>query len=65
MNKNLVHQFGDQTKVILRCTVNQPSRTVYTVNYGHIKKSLKQEMANRKPETTILENNPSIVYRNF
>jgi len=22
-----VHQAGDQTKVILRCTVNQPSRT--------------------------------------
>jgi len=21
-----VHQVGDQTKVILRCTVNQPSR---------------------------------------
>jgi hypothetical protein len=26
INKNLVHQFGDQTKVIPRCTVNQPSR---------------------------------------
>ena len=26
INKNLVHQVGDQTKVILRCTVNQPSR---------------------------------------
>jgi hypothetical protein len=26
MNKNLVHQFGDQTKVLLRCMVNQPSR---------------------------------------
>jgi hypothetical protein len=26
INKNLVHQVGDQTKVILRCTVNQESR---------------------------------------
>jgi hypothetical protein len=26
INKNLVHQVGDQTKVILRSTVNQPSR---------------------------------------
>jgi len=26
INKNLVHQVGDQTKVILRFTVNQPSR---------------------------------------
>jgi len=26
INKNLVHQAGDQTKVILRCTVNQSSR---------------------------------------
>ena len=26
INKNLVHQVGDQTNVILRCTVNQPSR---------------------------------------
>jgi len=26
INKNLVHQVGDQTKGILRCTVNQPSR---------------------------------------
>jgi hypothetical protein len=26
INKNLVHQGGDQTKIILRCTVNQPSR---------------------------------------
>jgi len=27
INKNLVHQVGDQTKVILRCcTVNQSSR---------------------------------------
>jgi hypothetical protein len=26
INKNLVHQVGDQTKVMLRCTVNQPSR---------------------------------------
>jgi uncharacterized Fe-S cluster-containing radical SAM superfamily protein len=25
INKNLVHQVGDQTKVILRCTVKQPS----------------------------------------
>ena len=24
--RNLVHQVGDQTKVILRCTVNQPSK---------------------------------------
>jgi len=28
INKNLVHQVGDQTKVIIRCTVNQPSRVV-------------------------------------
>ena len=28
INKNLVHQVGDQTKVILRCTVNQPSRYI-------------------------------------
>ena len=27
INKNLVHQVGDQTKVIPRCTVNQPSRS--------------------------------------
>jgi len=26
INKNFVHQVGDQTKVILRCTVNQSSR---------------------------------------
>jgi len=26
-NKNLVHQVGDQTKVILRCTVNHPSKS--------------------------------------
>jgi len=26
INKNLVHQVGDQPKVILRGTVNQPSR---------------------------------------
>jgi hypothetical protein len=26
INKNLVYQVGEQTKVILRCTVNQPSR---------------------------------------
>ena len=26
INKSLVHQVGDQTKVILRCTVNQSSR---------------------------------------
>jgi len=26
INKNLLDQVGDQTKVILRCTVNQPSR---------------------------------------
>ena len=26
INKNLVHQVGDQTKVIVRCTFNQPSR---------------------------------------
>jgi len=26
INKNLVHQVGDQTKVILRYTANQPSR---------------------------------------
>jgi len=26
IKKNLVHQVGDHTKVILRCTVNQPSR---------------------------------------
>jgi len=31
INKNLVHQVGDQTKVILRCTVNQPSRMWYTL----------------------------------
>ena len=39
MNKNFVHQVGDQTKVILRCTVNQPSRlrkTVGSVNIDHI-----------------------------
>ena len=29
INKNLVHQVGDQTKVILRCTVNQPSRVIH------------------------------------
>jgi len=35
INKNLVLQVGDQTKVILRCTVNQPSRfavIVFTPN---------------------------------
>jgi hypothetical protein len=26
INKNIVHQVGDQTKVILRFTVNQPSK---------------------------------------
>jgi hypothetical protein len=26
INKNLMHQVGDQTQVILRSTVNQPSR---------------------------------------
>jgi len=27
MNKNFVHQFGNQPRFILRCTVNQSSRT--------------------------------------
>ena len=27
-HKNLVHQVGDQARVILRCTVNQPSRSI-------------------------------------
>jgi len=32
-NKNLVHQVGDQTKVILWCTVNQPPRLGMYVVY--------------------------------
>jgi len=32
INKNLVHQVADQTKVILRCTVNQPSRLLFNSN---------------------------------
>jgi hypothetical protein len=27
-----MHQVGDQTKVILRCTVNQPSRSIIQSN---------------------------------
>jgi hypothetical protein len=32
INKNFVHQVGDQTKVILRYTVNQPSRLTTVVS---------------------------------
>jgi hypothetical protein len=36
INKNLVHQVGDQTKVTLRCTVNQLSRyKELFVTHGH------------------------------
>jgi hypothetical protein len=34
---NLVHQVGDQTKFILRCTVNQPSRFAM-LKLGHMHK---------------------------
>jgi hypothetical protein len=32
INKNLVYQVGDQTKVILRCKVNQPLRLTTVVS---------------------------------
>jgi hypothetical protein len=36
INKNLVHQVGDQNKVILRCTVNQPSRGADNFSFSEL-----------------------------
>jgi hypothetical protein len=46
INKNFVHQVGDQTKVILRCPVNQQSRCSETLQY-------KIQMPGNYPEESI------------
>jgi len=45
LNKNLVHQVGDQTKVILRCTVNQPSRFATLNKQDRYTNTNKQEFS--------------------
>ena len=45
LNKNLVQKVGDQTKVILRCTVNQPSRFATLNKQDRYTNTNKQEFS--------------------
>jgi len=51
-----VHQVGDQTKVILRCTVNQSSREVgaFIHSFGDLDKDVVTELLVTRNDTLVL-----------
>jgi hypothetical protein len=51
-----VHQAGDQTKVILRCTANKPSREVgaFVHSFGDLEKDVVTELLVTRIGTLVL-----------